>query len=126
MSAFALLLLVLSVFGDQGIFRIKRLVRDRALLEGEGSPSRLQALGPSQRAAEEPAEEVGHGARRRRRRVEAVGLVAGHVPVAALLAEELELVAVLGRQVLVVVRELDACHDVALRISSSSRTSSAC
>jgi len=32
-SAFALLLLVLSVFGDQGIFRIKRLARDRALLE---------------------------------------------------------------------------------------------
>lgn len=32
-SAFALLLLVLSVFGDQGIFRIRRLSRDRALLE---------------------------------------------------------------------------------------------
>lgn len=32
-SAFALLLLVLSVFGDQGIFRIRRLARDRALLE---------------------------------------------------------------------------------------------
>jgi cell division protein FtsB len=33
MSAFAVLLLVLSVFGDQGIFRIRRLSRDRALLE---------------------------------------------------------------------------------------------
>ena len=33
MSAFAVLLLVLSVFGDQGIFRIRRLARDRALLE---------------------------------------------------------------------------------------------
>jgi cell division protein FtsB len=33
MSAFALLLLVLSVFGDQGIFRIRRLERDRVLLE---------------------------------------------------------------------------------------------
>jgi cell division protein FtsB len=33
MSAFALLLLMLSVFGDQGIFRIRRLTRDRALLE---------------------------------------------------------------------------------------------
>lgn len=33
MGAFALLLLVLSVFGDQGIFRIRRLGRDRALLE---------------------------------------------------------------------------------------------
>ena len=32
MSAFALLLLVLSVFGDQGIFRIRRLTRDQALL----------------------------------------------------------------------------------------------
>jgi cell division protein FtsB len=32
-SAFAVLLLVLSVFGDQGIFRIRRLARDRALLE---------------------------------------------------------------------------------------------
>lgn len=32
MSAFALLLLVLSVFGDQGIFRIRRLTHDRALL----------------------------------------------------------------------------------------------
>lgn len=29
----ALLLLVLSVFGDQGIFRIRRLARDRALME---------------------------------------------------------------------------------------------
>jgi cell division protein FtsB len=32
-GAFALLLLVLSVFGDQGIFRIRRLARDRALME---------------------------------------------------------------------------------------------
>jgi cell division protein FtsB len=33
MGAMALLLFVLSVFGDQGIFRIGRLTRDRALLE---------------------------------------------------------------------------------------------
>jgi cell division protein FtsB len=33
MSAAALLLLVLSVFGEQGIFRIRGLARDRALLE---------------------------------------------------------------------------------------------
>ncbi|HWR96984.1 MAG TPA: hypothetical protein VN317_01035, partial [Candidatus Methanoperedens sp.] len=33
MGACALLLLVLSVFGDQGIFRIRRLSRDRVLLE---------------------------------------------------------------------------------------------
>ncbi len=33
MSAAALLLLVLSVFGDQGIFRIRRLARDRVVLE---------------------------------------------------------------------------------------------
>ncbi|HEY6001126.1 MAG TPA: septum formation initiator family protein [bacterium] len=33
MSAFAVLLLVLSVFGDQGFFRIRRLSRDKALLE---------------------------------------------------------------------------------------------
>lgn len=33
MGALALLLSVLSVFGDQGIFRIRRLARDRAMLE---------------------------------------------------------------------------------------------
>jgi cell division protein FtsB len=33
MGAFAFVLLVLSVCGDQGIFRIRRLGRDRALLE---------------------------------------------------------------------------------------------
>jgi cell division protein FtsB len=32
-AGFALLLLVLSVFGDQGIFRIRRLARDRVLME---------------------------------------------------------------------------------------------
>lgn len=34
MGLFALALLVLSVFGDQGLFRIRSLGRDRALLEG--------------------------------------------------------------------------------------------
>ena len=33
MGAFAFGLLVLSVFGDQGVFRIRRLVRDRGVLE---------------------------------------------------------------------------------------------
>ena len=33
MGVFAFLLLVLSVFGDQGIFRIRLLARDRVLLE---------------------------------------------------------------------------------------------
>jgi cell division protein FtsB len=33
MGALALVLLVLSVFGEQGIFRIRQLSRDRALLE---------------------------------------------------------------------------------------------
>jgi cell division protein FtsB len=33
MSGCALLLLVLSVFGDQGVFRIRSLARDRAVLE---------------------------------------------------------------------------------------------
>lgn len=33
MGAFAVLLLVLSVFGDQGIFRIRRLGRDRVTME---------------------------------------------------------------------------------------------
>jgi cell division protein FtsB len=35
MGALALLLLVLSVFGDQGIFKIRSLVRDRQMLEGK-------------------------------------------------------------------------------------------
>ena len=34
-GALALLLLALSVFGDQGIFRIRRLAGDRALLEAK-------------------------------------------------------------------------------------------
>jgi len=33
MGAFALGLLILSVFGDQGVFRIKLLARDRVILE---------------------------------------------------------------------------------------------
>jgi cell division protein FtsB len=33
MGALAVVLVVLSVFGDQGIFRIRRLARDRAALE---------------------------------------------------------------------------------------------
>lgn len=33
MGAFAFVLLVLSVFGDQGIFRIRQLARDRVILE---------------------------------------------------------------------------------------------
>jgi cell division protein FtsB len=33
MGALAVVLLVLSVFGDQGIFRIRQLARDRILLE---------------------------------------------------------------------------------------------
>jgi cell division protein FtsB len=33
MGALALVLLVLSVFGDQGVFRIRRLARDRVVLE---------------------------------------------------------------------------------------------
>ncbi|MHB8835043.1 MAG: FtsB family cell division protein [Candidatus Methylomirabilia bacterium] len=33
MGAFAFVLLVLSVFGDQGIFRIRMLARDRVILE---------------------------------------------------------------------------------------------
>lgn len=33
MGAFAFVLLVLSVFGDQGIFRIRLLARDRVILE---------------------------------------------------------------------------------------------
>ncbi len=33
MGVFALLLLILSVFGDQGIFRIRKLSRDRVTLE---------------------------------------------------------------------------------------------
>jgi cell division protein FtsB len=39
MGVLALLLLVLSVFGDQGIFRIRNLNRDRRLLE-----SKVQAV----------------------------------------------------------------------------------
>lgn len=33
MGAFAFVLLVLSVFGDQGIFRIRLLARDRVIME---------------------------------------------------------------------------------------------
>jgi cell division protein FtsB len=33
MGAFAFVLLILSVFGDQGIFRIRLLARDRVVLE---------------------------------------------------------------------------------------------
>lgn len=33
MGAFAFVLLVLSIFGDQGVFRIRSLERDRVLLE---------------------------------------------------------------------------------------------
>ena len=33
MGVFAFVLMILSVFGDQGIFRIRRLARDRVVLE---------------------------------------------------------------------------------------------
>ncbi len=65
------------------------------------------------RLIEDPAEEVTRDPERRFGHAERRRLEAGHVPVPALVAVELELEPAVGRQVLVVLDELDERHEAA-------------